>query len=333
MEVLVIGGNRFVGQLLVERLLARGDSVTLLNRGNREDPFGARVKRLRADRTTDAFDQALAGHTFDATVDFAAFKALDLERLVRVLGPRAGHTIFISTGQVYLVCPRARRPAPEEDYDLPVMPEPDKTSADWKEWDYGIGKRACEDVLLRAAASGFVSTRLRIPMVNGPNDYYRRLESYAWRILDGGPVLIAEGRGADTRHIWGDDVARTIAQILGDARVHGRAFNVSQAESLPLRTLLERFGRALGKPANVREVSVAKLQHAGLVPEIISPFSQRWMSCLDPSRAQRELHFKPTAFEEYVDGLAAVVRAKHKGTPPDSYGSRATELALASTLE
>jgi len=52
-NVLVIGGNRFVGLLATWRLVARGDRVTLLNRGSLPDPFGDRVERLRGDRTTD----------------------------------------------------------------------------------------------------------------------------------------------------------------------------------------------------------------------------------------------------------------------------------------
>ena len=40
MHVLIIGGTRFVGYGLVWRLLARGDRVTVLNRGTMPDPFG-----------------------------------------------------------------------------------------------------------------------------------------------------------------------------------------------------------------------------------------------------------------------------------------------------
>ena len=47
-DVLVIGGNRFVGWLLGFRLLAAGHKVTLLNRGRLADPFGGRVDRIVA---------------------------------------------------------------------------------------------------------------------------------------------------------------------------------------------------------------------------------------------------------------------------------------------
>ena len=65
------------------------------------------------------------------------------------------------------------------------------------QWDYGVKKRALEDALAKAwAKSRFPSTRLRIPMVSGERDHFRRLERYLWRMLDGGPVLLPDGGDA-----------------------------------------------------------------------------------------------------------------------------------------
>ena len=51
--------------------------------------------------------------------------------------------------------------------------------------------RGVEDALAAAwAKSRFPSTRLRIPMVNGERDHFRRLERYLWRMLDGGPMSV-----------------------------------------------------------------------------------------------------------------------------------------------
>ena len=73
------------------------------------------MERLRGDRTTDDFERLLSGRRFDATVDFAAFQGIDVERVVRRLGARAGHYVLISTGQVYLV--RTPRPSPAREED------------------------------------------------------------------------------------------------------------------------------------------------------------------------------------------------------------------------
>lgn len=99
MRVLVIGGNRFMGVELVAQLLTRRHEVTLLNRGNLGAPFGPLVRRLVADRGTDAFDAALAGTTWDAVVDLALMNGPQTERLLRVLKGKTPHVVVLSTGQ------------------------------------------------------------------------------------------------------------------------------------------------------------------------------------------------------------------------------------------
>ena len=104
MDVLVIGGNRFVGWLLGFRLLAAGHKVTLLNRGRLADPFGGRVDRLVGDRTSRGFDRALQGRRFDAVVDLAAFTGDDGRRAAQLFAG-CGHYVMVSTGPGL---PRAR---------------------------------------------------------------------------------------------------------------------------------------------------------------------------------------------------------------------------------
>src|SRR5688572_14412336 len=202
MHVLIIGGNRFMGHGLTWRLLAGSHQVTHFNRGSLQDPFGSRIERLRGDRTTLDFRNRLAGRRFDAVVDFAAFKGSDARDCVGVLQGNVGHYILISTGQVYLVRSGCPWPAAERDYDGPVMPRP-ADAADVSEWEYGVGKRDCEDVLAEAwEKQRFPATRLRIPMVDGERDHQRRLEAYLWRILDGGPVLVPAGDNRPVRHVY-----------------------------------------------------------------------------------------------------------------------------------
>ncbi|HEU4732304.1 MAG TPA: NAD-dependent epimerase/dehydratase family protein, partial [Kofleriaceae bacterium] len=236
MRVLVIGGNRFMGRGLVWRLLCGGHRVTVVNRGNLPDPFGDRIERLRADRSTDAFDRAIGRRTFDAAVDFAGFTADDTARAVRVLSGRVGHYVFISTGQVYLVREGCPQPSREDDYAGPVMAAP-PSPADREDWAYGIGKRGAEDVL--AAASGLPSTRLRLPMVNGEHDPRRRIEGYVRRILDRGPLIVPRA-DAIARHVHSGAVIRAIASILEEPPPLGLVYNLAQPEQLTVRALLER---------------------------------------------------------------------------------------------
>jgi nucleoside-diphosphate-sugar epimerase len=324
MNVLVIGGNRFMGLQLVWRLLHAGHRVTVLNRGNLADPYGDRVERIRVDRSTDEFERQLAGRAFDGVVDFAAFTAADAERAVRTFAGRVGHYVFVSTGQVYLVREGCPKPSREEDYDGPVMAEP-PTPADHGDWEYGIGKRAAEDVL--AAAPELPSTRLRLPMVNGEGDDRRRIESYLWRLLDGSPLIVPSA-DAIARHVYSGAVVRAIAKLIAAPPPAGQAFNLAQPEQIALRELIERIAERAGARARIVDLPASVLEEAGLSARFVSPFSTRWMSLLDPGRAVAELAFEHPPLDAYLDAVVTNLHAAWPAQPPPGYELRAAEIAL-----
>jgi nucleoside-diphosphate-sugar epimerase len=327
MDVLLIGGTRFVGHYLALRLVAQGHLVTVLNRGVTPDGLGQRVERLRADRGTDAFDGALAGRRFDAVVDFAAYRPEEVERAVRVLRGKAGHYVLISTGQVYLVRDRCPRPARENDFEGSVMEPPDKPEA-LEEWTYGVLKRRCEAVLTGVA--DFPSTRVRIPMVNGERDHYRRLESYLWRMLDGGPLLVPDGGPEVCRHISGLYVADVLAAMLGNGHLFGRAFNVAQWEAPQLWDLLGLLAEALSAPDRRVPLAADTISSAGLRIRELSPYSTTWMSYIDPSLVREELGFRSTNLPEMLARVVGTFMTSPPPTPPPGYERRALERTLAS---
>lgn len=332
MRVLVIGGTRFVGYLLAWRLLAAGHQVTFLNRGTTPDPFGDRVQRLTCDRTTPAFAEAVRGRTWDACVDFAAYHGADAAGAIRALTGKLGHYVFISTGQVYLVRDETHWSARESDYDGPLMPCPDDPH-DRRDWEYGIGKRDAEDVLMQEwQERQFPSTRLRIPMVNGERDHYRRIESYLWRLLDGGPILLPDGGTALCRHVYGHEVARAVIEILGNERTFGEAYNLCQDEQPTLAELVTTLAELLGAKPNLMPISSERLAEAGLRPIQISPFSDAWMSRLDPSRAVAELGFRHRPLAEYLPAIVAHFLASPPADRPANYAHRSLELQLAAEL-
>ncbi|MBI2899600.1 MAG: epimerase [Planctomycetes bacterium] len=319
MNVLVVGGTRNVGYSLTWRLLAAGHRVTLFNRGTIPDPFGDRVARLRGDRTRDPLPEA----RFDGVVDFAAY---DARAARQALGLNAGHTVFISSGAVYLVREGCPSPARENDYDGPLLARPDAPE-DVEEWEYGMGKRACEDVLAGSAA-----TRIRIPMVNSERDPYRRIEGYLWRILDAGPVLLPNAGGHVARHVYGPTVAEAIAGMLGDRRTFGQAYNLAQDETPTLFELVRMLCEILGAPARIVPAPAALLDQEGIRPDAISPFSTGWMSNIDPARAKSELGFRHPPLREYLSRIVASFLAHPPAGPPKDYAMRTRERELARRL-
>jgi nucleoside-diphosphate-sugar epimerase len=332
LQVLILGGARYVGQLLVFRLLAAGHHVTLLNRGAGNDPFGARVERLRADRSSDELERALARRHFDAAVDLGALTEVDAHHTVDVLSGKVGHYVAVSTGQVYLVRDGCPRPAREEDYEGPLLACP-ATPDDAEHWKYGMAKRACEDALDAAwRDGGFPVTRVRIPMVNGERDPARRIEGYLWRLIDGGPLLLPEGGVSPVRHVYAGEVARALAGLLGRESTFGQAYNLAQEETVTVSGLVAKLRDELGSAAEIVPVSTETLQQAGLEPRSVSPFSERWMSALDASRAQRELDFHHEPLDAYLGKIVASFLAHPPATAPEGYAWRGAELELARKL-
>jgi nucleoside-diphosphate-sugar epimerase len=333
-KVLVIGGNRFVGRDLVWRFLAAGYDVTTFNRGRLADPFGSRIERLVGDRTTADFERLLGGLEFDAAVDFAAFEEADARRAVLVLQGRVGHYVMIGSGQVYLVRePRPKGAAREADYDGPLMAAPAE-AAERGEWDYGMGKRGAEDALAAAwAARRFPSTRLRIPMVNGERDYHRRIEGYLWRLLDGEPLLLPDGGRTPTRHVYSGAMARAVVRLLGNPTTHGQAYNLAQDETPTLAELLTTLAEILGAAARFVEAPSERIRAAGLEVVRISPFSGRWMSFLDPTRAKAELGLRHDPLRPYLERIVASFLAHPPAEPPESYAAhRSREIDFARSL-
>jgi nucleoside-diphosphate-sugar epimerase len=302
--------------------------VTVFNRGRLSDPFGDRVERLTGDRTGPELERLLAGRSFDAVVDLAAYTGSDGRRAAELLQGRTRHYVMVSTGQVYLVrdgCPRPmREPAREEDYDGPVMARP-PDGPDLGDWEYGIGKRDCEDAIAEAVRQGFPATRIRIPMVNGPLDYFHRLESYLWRLTDGGPLLLPDGGHQRTRHVDGGEVARFIATILSDERTLGRAYNLAQEEVPTLGELVGHLRDLTGSGARIVEVPSARLRAHGLRPVDVSPFDDPWMSLLDPARARDELGFRHAPLATTLATVTSSFLCHTPASPPTGYARRELE--------
>ena len=63
MQILVMGGTRFVGKPLVARLMAQGHALTLFTRGKNHVPAG--VEHITGDRSSDEGLSALQGRGFD----------------------------------------------------------------------------------------------------------------------------------------------------------------------------------------------------------------------------------------------------------------------------
>ena len=330
MDVLILGGTRFVGYHLALDLLQRGHRVMVLNRGVTRDELPADIERLRADRTlAGALQVSVAGRDFEAVVDMSAYRGADTREALEAFAGRTGHYVHISTGQVYLVrTPPVPEPAVEEAYDGAVIAPPGEDDPEYGSWLYGVEKRECEDLL--RDARDFPATVLRLPMVQGERDHFRRTHAYVARLLDGGPILVPDAPNRLLRHVYYADVVRAIRDLLESGTGKGRVYNLSQDEAITLQEFLAILGGALGVEPRCVVAPRARLEREGLLPDC-SPFSGRSMSIIDNSRAKRELGCGFTGPAEYLPTVAR----RCLETAPDEvpgYSQRVRELGVSSEI-
>ena len=330
MQVLVIGGSRFIGLALVQRLLMDGHRITLVNRGRTADPFGTRVSRVIGDRADpQTLQRAVARREFDAVIDVISFRGEDTQTAIEKLAGRIGHFIHISTASVYLIRERLLAPFREDDFAGRLAPKSEATSSSWT---YAYHKRRCEVALAQAWESDqFPYTSLRLPMVVGPGDYTERAQSYLERLLDGGPIILPDGGLNSWGFLWVADVAETIAANLMNSNAFGRAYNLAGREIVALKQFVETAAAHLGVRPTLASVPLDWLNRLNL-GTAFSPYTHDHDIVLDTAAAERDLLFEPTPFFSWCERLVADFRAHWDKTPSRLYATRPLELRLVHEL-
>ncbi len=327
MRTLVIGGTRNLGPSLVAGLIDRGDTVSVLHRGQTAYAFPAQVEELFADRSDANQLRSVVGkRSFDLVVDTTLYNAPDAETTISLFTGRTAQYIVLSTGQVYLVRTNVSRPSSEGEYDGSTIAALPPEHPDFKPWSYGIHKRAAEDALFAAhRQAGFPVTVLRLPMVNSERDHFGRIANYLARMEDGGPILVPSGPHLNLRHIYGSDVVTAILRASRMSQSIGQAYNISQDETLSIDDFLSILGKLIGVTPQILRVSRQVLVEKGLMPHA-SPFSDPWMSELDNQKSKADLGMVYTPLTVYLKNLVNDYQAK--GRRPEGYQQRPEERKL-----
>ncbi|GHH42395.1 NAD-dependent epimerase/dehydratase family protein [Streptomyces candidus] len=197
-RICVIGGSRYVGKLLVERLHAEGHRVTVINRGSTRPLAG--VEHLVADRNDErALTETLGSRTFDAVVDQVCYTPVQAALAARAFAGRTRRYVLTSTIEVYdpmsAVLPPVPvgTPVPEGNVDPATWPvDPDLPWHDdaYLQTHYAEGKRQAESVLARWGGFAFAAVRGAHVLGGGAREFTGRLAHYTRRIVGGEEIAV-----------------------------------------------------------------------------------------------------------------------------------------------
>lgn len=241
-KVLVLGGTAWLGSVIAEELLASGDQVTCLARGESgAPPSGAQF--VQADRTSPDAYADVANQQWDEVIELGWDHRV-VQGALAALADVAEHWTLISTVSVYA---SNTEPGADETAALLVPVDLD---------DYGQAKVAAENASRSALGDRLLT--VRPGLIVGPGDGSDRFGDWVSRfaLAGDGPVLCPETGGRTAQVIDVDDLA---------------AFIVAAGRNGTTGII-----NAVGDEHSLADVLAAAAQTAGFTGEVVSA-SDEWL--------------------------------------------------------
>ena len=179
MNLLLLGGPKFVGRAVIDAALASGHEVTLFNRGTTGADLYPELERIVGDR--DGGLEGLLGRRWDAVVDTSGYVPRIVGASANLLATAVEHYVFVSSISVYASFDQVV----DETSPLDTLSEPGSEEVSEH---YGALKALCEHEVERAFPDR--STLVRAGLIVGPHDPTGRFTYWPHRIARGGDVLV-----------------------------------------------------------------------------------------------------------------------------------------------
>jgi nucleoside-diphosphate-sugar epimerase len=277
-EILITGGNGFVGRHLVATLRERGDSVRVLALRNEDtaplERLGVRVYRgdvCRPDTLVAPMDGAegvlhLAAmmDVWRPMADYHAVNVTGTENVCRAaLAAGVRRFVHMSSSSVYGM---ALGRLADEFFPLSPFPDP-----------YPVTKAAGDRVVQRMIAEERLpAVIVRPDQIFGPGDHLH-FGRMADRLRTGTGIVVGRGDNA-LPLVYIADLVQGLLLALDHERAVGRAFNITNDRPLTQEQLLRAIARELGASARLVHVPYRALYAAGYVAERVAallPTSRR----------------------------------------------------------
>ena len=300
----MIGGTKFIGRRITEQLLARGDEVTVVHRGQTEPAELAGCGHLHADRRDFASLAAdVAAFGPGAVVDTLALSAADAAAVLPHL-PDC-RLVVLSSCDVY----RAFELTLDEQGGEPV-PITEESPVRRGRYPYRGRFPAPDDYEKLDVEPAYLErdgTVLRLGFIYGEHDPQRR-EEFVLRRVRAGRTRIPVGAGSWllSRCYVGDVAGAVLAAIDSDA-APGQVFNVVEPASGTVADWARQILAAAG-----HEAELVTVPDAAVPGDLDITRNQAQHMLIDGRKARELLGWRPG---DSAAGVAASVRW-HLANPP-----------------
>jgi len=257
LQILILGGTRFLGRHLVEAALAQGHEVTLFHRGQTNPDVFPQLEHIRGDRTRDL--APLRARRWDIVLDTCGYTPRAVHEGAQQLADATEHYTFISTISVY------RQPlASGTDETAAASILADHASREEVTLEnYGELKVLCEGAVQEVFPGR--SLIIRAGLLVGPYDPTDRFPYWIRRIAAGGDVVAPLPATRPVQFIHARDISDWIIRMV-EGRRSGVYNATGPARPLSMEALLTTIRETLGTASTLAWVPEGFLLEQGVSP-------------------------------------------------------------------
>jgi len=300
-HALFIGGTRFIGRHAVDEFRDAGYDVTVVSRGEHDNPFADdnAVGHLQGDRDDDATLEAAADRDPDVVVDLVAYHPHQVREATRAFEDAS--YVYVSSGAAY-----GEEAIPKREGETALESCTDAEATDSSHETYGPRKAEGDRAVFEAADRGVDTASVRPTVVYGPHDYTRRFDYWVQRVANYDRVLVP-GDGSSLWHLaYVGNVARAL-RVAAEGNDAGAVYNVGDWQLLTLEGIVDSVATELDTTVEVVTAGERELAAGGLEPTDF-PLYRETPHVLDTHRL-RSAGWKPiavsTAIAETVEASSA----------------------------
>ncbi len=241
MRVLALGGTGAMGGHLVRLLAARGDEVSVTTRFPRES--SGNLTYIQGNARDEGFVASLLAGRWDAIIDFMVYSTSGFQRRLSRLLAATDHYIFLSSGRIYA---NSSDPIHE---DSPQLLDTSQDAHFLSTDEYSLAKARQEEMLRKCGRKNWTIIR---PYITYSEQRFQlgvlEKEGWLYRALKDRTIVFSKDMASKlTTLTYGLDVACGMAALIGESRVFGQAYHITQPCPVTWENVLEVYLQVLEK--------------------------------------------------------------------------------------
>ena len=228
MNILIFGGNRYFGKLLVKKLSKKKSlNIYLINRAKKKNIKKKNITLLKTDRNNITFlKKKIANIKFNFVIDNSAYNVKSVSNFYNNFKKNIGHYIFSSSVMTYLDT-SLKIIAKEKDVNKSKSLKLLKLNYNDYEIKYAINKKKVEKYI----TNNFESyTIFRIHNVIGKNDFSKKTKKLMYFNLNNLNLIKIDHKYIQICYV--DDLVNCFMKIIGSTKTKKK--NIYNVSSKPI---------------------------------------------------------------------------------------------------